>query len=440
MITYHYDVCIIAGAPSTYIVAEILSRSGFKVLLCEDNSMESPQFKPYYPFFFSINGPMMEIIRALGMEKLFINMIRPVSLQIVLPSGRCELYQNAERRTEELRWLFGNYFELEMNKLEKLRLLSDEIRRTIYMDTDKDRRMKDRILFWLLKKKLSYKSRLINPGEEHFFPEILKNYLAFPLLKRNNLSLSPFYSSIMDGDAFTIGDYPRSFVDFMKKNLSPNIEIIPLSDVKIDKNLLSLKKGREAVTFKSIIIDTISIKNLFPVDKIFRNLNPVIFWFPVQIRIKKEGFPIGMGRNVVFIKSNIYHENANLLYIEAERDTDEVMLNTYSLWKIEALDEKKWIENLVGSVMDRLREFMPFMHKHILHLIYPEKIDDLPRSFFNYVYQLKTGAGLFSPVIRSKLKGGVFISGPELFPHWGIDADAMSAYYIAERIRGALKV
>ncbi len=438
MITYHYDVCILAGAPSTYIVAESLSRSGLKVLLCEDNSTEGPQFKPYYPFFFSMKGPMMEIIRTFGMEKLFIDRIRPVSLQIIIPAGRCELYQNAERRKNELRWLLGNHFESEMNKLEKLRTLSDKIKRIIYSPSDKNRKMRDRISLWFLKNKLSHKSKSVNAGEEHFFLRILKNYLALPLL--NGTYLSPFYSSIIEGDAFTLEDYPASFANLMKKNLSPDIEIIPLSDVKINKNLLSLKRGKESITFKYIIVDTMFVKNLFPEYKIFRNLKPLYFWFPVQLRIKREGFPVGMGRNVLFIKPDIYPENASLLYIETGRDANEVMLNTYSLWRIETLDNKKWSENIVGSVMDCLMEFMPFVNKHLLHLIYPEKIEDIPRNFFNYVYNLKTRADLFSPVIKSKLKRRVFISGPELFPHWGIDADAMSAQYVANKIRVALRV
>lgn len=441
MITNHYDVCIIADSPATYITAGSLSRNGYRVLLCENNLKNSSQFKSYYPFYFSTDGPLMETIRSLEMEKLFVNRIESLLIQIVLPSGRCELDKNTDRRTDELEWLLGGHFESEMANLKKLDALSDRIKKMLSSSVNRHYKMKDRILLWFLKKKLSQESRLMNNQKEHFFSHVLKNYLAFPLLNERNSAVSPFYSSILSGDAFVLEGYPDSFIDLIKKNLSQNIEMLSVSDIQIDRNLACIRRGREAITFKFMVIDSALVKTLFPEsnDKTFKNLKPVSFWFPVQIRIKKEGFPVGMDKYVLLIKSDLHPENARLLYIKTDINATEVILNTYSLWRMEELSKEKWIENIVGSVMDRLMEFMPFVNKHLLYLVYPEKIEDLPANFFNYLYNLKTKVGLFSPVIKSKLKRRVFIAGAELFPQWGIDADAISARYVTDKITRKMK-
>lgn len=440
MITYHYDVCIIAESPATYITAEILSRKGYRILLLENNLKNGSKFKSYYPFYFSTMGPLMETIRALEIEKLFVNRIEPLSIQVVLPSGRCEL-KNTDRRTDELQWLLGGDFESEMTKLKKLETLSERIKKMLRSSANRNYKIKDRVMLWFLKRKLSQESRLINIQKEHFFFHILKNCLAFPLLNKENYAVSPFYSSIVFGDAFILEGYPDSFIDLIKKNLSRNIEMLPVSDIQIDRDIACIRRGREAITFKFMVIDSALVKSLFPVsnDKIFKNLKPVSFWFPVQLKIKKEGFPVGMGKYVVLINPDLPPQNANLLYIKTDINATEVILNTYSVWRMEELGKKKWIENIVGSVMDRLIEFMPFVNKHLLYLVYPEKIEDLPANFFNYLYNLKTRAGLFSPVIKSKLRRRVFLAGAELFPQWGIDADAISARYVADKITRIMK-
>jgi hypothetical protein len=441
MITEHYDVCIIADSPSTYLTAELLSKNGLRVLLCENNLKNGSQFKPYYPFYFSINGPLMDTIRTLGMEKSFTERIDPATIQIVLPAGRCELYQDTERRANELQWLFGKYFESGMANLQKLRILSEKITKKLTFMEDEVGKITDRISLWFLKKKLSHESRLINIGEEHFFCRLLKNYLSIPLLNERQSPVSPFYSSLLSGDAWTYEGYPDSFINLIREDMRQNIEIYALSDVQVDKNLSYIRKGDDALTFKFMVIDSSILNNLFPASKakLFKNFIPVSFWFPVQLRIKKDGFPVGMGKYVVLVNPEMPPENANLLFIKTDINDAEVTLNTYSVWRFEELNSKKWVENIVGSVMDHLLEFMPFINRHLLHLIYPEKVEDLPESFFNYLYNLKTSPGLFSPVIKSRLKRRVFIAGPELFPQWGIDADAMSARYVIDKIKRMMK-
>lgn len=437
MIIEHYDVCILASSPSSYIAAEFLSKKGYKILLCEDNSGSGSKLSSYYPFYFSINGPLMESVKMLGMEKSFMDMIKPLSLQILLPSGRYELYQDTDRRMKEMRWLFGGTYEAEILRLERLKVLSDKVKKILSTPQEKNRKIKHRILSWFLKRKLSHESRLINSGQEHFFKFL--NHLTFPLLNNQNFSLSPFYSSIMFGEAFTLEDYPGSFVNFMKRNISSDIDKIPLSEIQINKNISSIKIGKDNVTFKFILIDSTFAKNLFPKKNIFKKLKPVSFWFPVQLRLKKEGFPVGMGKYALLINPNKEPENANLLYIKSDLNAKEVVVNTYSIWGLEMIDNQRWVENVVGSVMDRIMELMPFVNKHLLHLIYPENFEDIQPYFFNYLYSVESGTGLFSPVIRIRPQGRVFITGPEIFPQWGIDADAMSAMFVVERITRSLR-
>lgn len=436
MISYHYDVCILGDSVSNLLTSVFLAKKGFRILLLV-NDPDSSSFPAYYPFYFSSKGPFMETIRMLGLEKSISKKIDNISLQFILPHGRGEIYKHTDKRNEELRWLFGKDFESAKEISVKLNSISDKVKRSLSDFFSTEKKLRDRILQWVLKKRLTGEIySAVNKGCFHYLHKILMHYIAFPILDGISKPVSPFFHSLLDGSAFFVENYPHLLTDPVCERFPENIIRMRLSEIEVEKDLKRVRRNREAFTYKFLIIDTTIAKRKFPelLGKKFGKFFPCFFWYPLQLEVRREGFPVGMGKHVFLVDPDRPPEEGNFVYIQTSSLKDTVLLTAFTFWKMDDLKNEKWVEVIVGTVMDRLMEFMPFLNNHLLHLIYPERIEEIPDGFFNYIYRFKKIKGLFYPVVKCRIKKDIFLNGPEMFPQWGSDAETISALYVTHEI------
>lgn len=432
MITYHYDVCILADSPATYLCARILTRKGLKVLLCESPRDNTEPFQSYLPLFVSGEGPLITLLQ-LGGVKLELT---PFSLQIVLPQGRAEIGKGNSAR--ELQWLFDKDYDNEMVLIEGFRKSSMAIKHGFFKSIDRETSRVERLKRWLLKNRLS---REVTKGmhlSTAFLQQILRTPISYPFTAEQVFIPSPFYATLFVAETYSIKDHIKFFGEILLKDIAEEIDRVTLSEVQVDEGFRWLKIGKEIITFKFLVVDTSLAKELFEVqfNKIIRKVfRPFGFWFPLQLVLKKEGIPVGMGRDLIMLKPDQECFGANLIYLNrVDGEGDTSVLNVYSLWQQEMLSNTRWQEEIVGTVMDRLIELMPFINRHIVQLFYPENWENIPAGFFNFVYLLKKKIKLFKPAVRYKLGRNVFLSGPELFPQWGMDSYGVSAWFVMNKI------
>jgi hypothetical protein len=235
-------------------------------------------------------------------------------------------------------------------------------------------------------------------------------------------------------------DYPESLIKWCRERQSSGFEFVPFSEVEVDPEFKFLRVKGDAVTCKFFLVGTEIFKSLFPdlARKAFRNFIPARFWFPLRMEIKKDGLPVGMGKYLIMVNPSKTFENGNLLIMNVMNTEENVIIDAYSLWDMENRDKNRIVEDVAGTVMDRCMELMPFLKRHLLHLYYPEKPEEIPTTFFNHIYRLRRSIGLFSPAVSCKVGKNVFLVGPELFPQWGLDGEAMSAEYVIRMIEGRL--
>ncbi|HEY4716510.1 MAG TPA: hypothetical protein VII00_05340 [bacterium] len=435
MITKHFDAGIFGETPSSYLTAYLLSRLGYSVCLCEKSyEKEGPRSYPsFYPFIFYENGPFMETIRLAGKENEFRKFLSPLSIQIILPEGRTEFFPQKEKLQRELAWLFKKDTDKEIENISRISALNREI-----SSAEMEIYSKKQSISKLIKlkiKRITLQQR--NYEAQKWLTHYIYKVLGIGLPSSPSVHL---YTSPLNGDAYTAGKMPASLIDFLSKKLCAEMPRINTEGATVDPSELAITASTKKFTFKTLIMDTMQARQFLSkeaLDKCLKFFMPELIWFPVIAEIKREGLPVGTGNDLILFDPENAFENGNLLYFRIFKTGEHAELNIYSLWNLKIMETPDPIREIVGAVMDRVRDFMPFIDKHLIKVQHPQAAEEIPSCFFNYFYSIKKKPHLFKPLFRNRLDKNIFFVGPELFPHWGAEGEALSAL---EAVRSAEKI